>query len=149
MIKFQTDRLIAKSNLIINSYGFEYPQSSTEIDIFAPPVNKAENTGFAFYLNESDSIPIVHIDILNKRNNIELSYGTDINFRNKGYAKEALYNTCSWIFKNTKIDKLYAYVNPNNKESISVLERTGFKIESDNSRVICYYITPPNLSQQH
>lgn len=72
---------------------------------------------------------ICHIHFENKRREFEISYGTEIDFRRKGYMQEALAFFVNWIFTNTKVPYLYALIS-NNDESQHILEKQGFCFET-------------------
>jgi len=61
--------------------------------------------------------------------NCSLFYQVLKDYRNKGYATEAVGLICKYCFKSIGIHRLYAYITPGNIASIKVLEKNGFRIE--------------------
>jgi predicted acetyltransferase len=59
---------------------------------------------------------------------VEIGYGTDEPFQNRGYMSETIAGFIHWIDKNKKARVIKAETESNNIASIRVLEKNGFKI---------------------
>ena len=53
------------------------------------------------------------------------------NYRNKGFAKEALYLLTDYSFSNLKLDKLHCAIKKDNLPSIKLFKSCGFEFESE------------------
>lgn len=62
-------------------------------------------------------------------NNIKLGYFIFDNYRNKGYATEAVLEVINFAFKKAKIHRITATAISTNEASNRVLIKTGFKLE--------------------
>lgn len=125
MLCFNTERMIAKSEMSIVSGNLidTLPQNSS-IDIFNLQPRTGLESCFRFYNNSNESIEICHIAIIGTRNRFEVSYGTETEFRRKGYMKEALAQLVNWIFFNTREKEIWGL--PNGRESEHILQSCGF-----------------------
>ena len=61
--------------------------------------------------------------------NCSIYYQVLKEYRNKGYATEAVRLICAYCFRKMKIHRIYAYITPGNMASLKVLEKNGFSIE--------------------
>jgi len=59
---------------------------------------------------------------------VEIGYGTDMPYRNKGYMKECLIGVIKWLKLNNKARFLIAETEIDNTPSIKVLEKTSFTL---------------------
>lgn len=59
---------------------------------------------------------------------VEIGYGTDIAFRNKGYMTEAIKELINWITKSKKVKVIKAETENENISSYKVLEKNGFNL---------------------
>lgn len=60
----------------------------------------------------------------------EIAFEIKPSYWSKGYMKESLQAVVDYFFKETKMNRLEAYVYPRNKGSIKVLQKLGFKREA-------------------
>lgn len=122
---FKTKRLLVKFKPCIQDgkFNFENSYSNKKIDILNLQPSDPEHMTFQFYSKE-DNTNICHIALTNKRGKLEVSYGTEPFFRNKGYMTEALAFAVKWIFENTTEDSIWAL--PNGDISKTILETCGF-----------------------
>lgn len=59
----------------------------------------------------------------------EISYFIDRDYINKGYATRAIREMIQYIFSKMDIEKVYCRIDPDNKASIRVAEKSGFQLE--------------------
>ncbi len=59
----------------------------------------------------------------------EISYFIDEEFTNQGHATKAIKELVQYIFSKMDIEKIYCRIDPDNKPSIRVAEKAGFKME--------------------
>ena len=89
--------------------------------------------GFGFYsLILKDTQQIIGIAGLVDRegiDDIDIGYGMLPEFRGKGYAFEATKAVFEYGYKDLKLDKIVAIVNPDNPGSIKLLSKLGLKFE--------------------
>ena len=68
---------------------------------------------------------------------VEIGYGTDLGYRNRGYMTETISGMTKWAKDSGKIKAIKAETNRNNVASISVLEKNKFEIiEQKKSSVV-------------
>jgi len=77
------------------------------------------------------------MDIPDENGQVEIGYGIDEQFRNKGYMTEAVLGLCVWAFKN-KAKIISAETEKDNLASQKVLEKVGF-LKSDERDGSCFY----------
>ena len=124
-MEFRTDRLVAKSNLQLNDgkISLRKFRLQGEINLLTLQPSNPEDEGFVFY-DTLDDERICHVGFTDKRGRMEVTYGTELSFRNKGYMSEALKFVVDWVFNNTTEAELWAI--PNGIISESILRKTGF-----------------------
>lgn len=66
----------------------------------------------------------------NENNQVEIGFTLDKSFQRKGYATEALKQVIDLLFNDLKKTKIIASIDPRNKKSIGLVDRTGFKKEA-------------------
>ena len=125
MLNFETERLIAKSEMmIVDGKLVENTLEPTIIDVLNIKKTTGMESGFKFYDKTDVSVEVCHIGIIWQRNRFEVSYGTEEAFRGKGYMKEALAYLVDWIFANTKEPEIWGL--PNGIVSEHILSSNGF-----------------------
>jgi [ribosomal protein S5]-alanine N-acetyltransferase len=69
---------------------------------------------------------------------VEIGYGTDEGYRNRGIMTETIGGLISWLRQNNKASILKAETHPDNPSSIQVLLKNGFKefSRSDSSVIL-------------
>lgn len=74
----------------------------------------------------------------NEKGEVEIGYGTDLEYRNKGYMTESISGLIHWIRDNKNIRSIKAETEKTNISSIKVLEKNGFKLiqQYDNSVIL-------------
>ncbi len=71
----------------------------------------------------------------NEFGNVEIGYGTDLDYRNKGYMTETISGLIKWVKMNKNVKSITAVSDNSNISSIKVLEKNNFKFinQSGNS----------------
>lgn len=64
----------------------------------------------------------------NEKGEVEIGYGTDLEFRNKGYMTESISGLIHWIRENKDVRSIIAETQNSNIPSIKVLEKNDFKL---------------------
>ncbi|MBN1184608.1 MAG: GNAT family N-acetyltransferase [Bacteroidales bacterium] len=59
---------------------------------------------------------------------VEIGYGTDFSYRNKGFMTETIAGLISWIRKNKNVKAIKAETEIENISSLKVLEKNNFKV---------------------
>ena len=148
MISFETERLIAKSEMIVaDGRLVEKETEPTVIDIFNLKKRTGLESGFKFYNKTAESVEICHIGIIWQRNRFEVSYGTEKAFEGQGFMKEALSYLVNWIFANTKEPEIWGL--PKGIVSEQILSSNGFTYYGtleNNSSMIWYRVLKPNVA---
>lgn len=134
MYRIETKRLVGLSDMTVeNGCIAIQTQSYDAIDILELKPSTGRESGFLFYEKNNMNVLVCHIGITWKRGRIEVSYGTESDFRKQGYMQEALRGLLNWIIEETNEDKIWAI--PNGEESKHILEKCGFvffgKVETD------------------
>jgi ribosomal-protein-alanine N-acetyltransferase len=103
-------------------------KSSTEINI--------AGSWFQFVLIDKKSESLIgdiglhFIDNTNESKQVELGYTLSKLFRGKGYATEALKCIIDYLFDTLNKHRVFASIDPINKDSIALIERLGFRKEA-------------------
>lgn len=129
----ETERLLCKSEMrIINGLLEPAEDECSELNIM-DILNRKPATGmeygFMFYDKETEDY-VCQIHFEDKRRKYEVSYGTEEQFRGRGFMKEALNFFVKWVFDNTEVKELVALIHDNNK-SQHILENSGFTHEKN------------------
>ncbi|MGP3779585.1 GNAT family N-acetyltransferase [Halanaerobium saccharolyticum] len=153
MLKLETDRLLIaaldlenfklyiedtaklEKNLGVKVTGREL---STEIkEIFTKPYHKALNdkenylwyTNWQIILKDENKIisGITFKGPVNRKGEVEVGYGIDQDYQNKGYMTETLKSIIKWAFRHNEIKSVVAETNKDNKTSQRVLKKVGMK----------------------
>jgi len=80
----------------------------------------------------------------NEKGEVEIGYGTDLEFRNKGYMTETITGLVKWTQKNIKVRSIIAETEDTNVSSIRVLEKNGFILNKRNGKTIIYKLSTKN-----
>ena len=74
----------------------------------------------------------------NKNGEVEIGYGTDDDYQNKGYMTEAIFGLIQWATDNERIHSIKAETDKTNIASILVLEKNNFELteQNDNSVIM-------------
>jgi [ribosomal protein S5]-alanine N-acetyltransferase len=74
---------------------------------------------------------------------IELLYGLRGVHWGKGFATEACLATIEYLWRSTKIDRVYARTDPPNEKSVRVMRRIGMTREATSTLIITYVLQRP------
>lgn len=92
-----------------------------------------DEVGFGFYslIRKSDQQIIGIAGLVDREglDHIDIGYGMLPEFRGKGYAFEATKAVYDYGYKDLKLDKIVAIVNPDNPSSIKLLSKLGLEFE--------------------
>ncbi len=122
-MELKTPRMIMRTNIQFKNGYLAIPSLSNEVDILNLKPSVAEDGGFIFY-DDNDN-EVCHIGIRTDRKPCEISYGTQIQFRGKGYMQEALTFLLQLFSENNLVEEVYALIC-NNPESEHILVKNGF-----------------------
>ena len=150
-MKLETNRLILRPiNLNDKHEVFEYrsdsetnkyqgwiPKTIEEVEIFIAKNSKQINepeTWFQFVIIEKETQKIVGdlgIHFIDSENQ-QTEVGCTLNkhFQNKGYATESLKRIIDYLFKDLNKHRIITSIDPDNKNSIRLVERIGFRKEA-------------------
>lgn len=170
MFKLESDRLIIialdlenfklyientaalEKNLGVKVTGREL--SSEMKEIFKKPYQKALNdkknylwyTNWQIILKEKNRIigGITFKGPGNSENEVEVGYGIDEKYQNKGYMTETLKSIIKWAFRNNEIKSVVAETNKDNIASQRVLEKVGMKKYRKEEKTYWYKINKTN-----
>jgi ribosomal-protein-alanine N-acetyltransferase len=73
----------------------------------------------------------------NSTGEVEIGYGTDEEYRNKGIMTETIAGIVQWLKLNDSVKSIIAETEPGNTSSIRVLEKNGFHIFKSNDNAVC------------
>ena len=112
MKEIQTERLILRTNCIVENGDLKFPEPPRFTSLLDIQPSKAEDGGFAIYLKSGDKVGelVGHIGILFKRKPYELTIGIEEQYRRRGYMTEAQDAAIRWIFDNCDTEKITALV---------------------------------------
>ena len=121
----------------INKYQGWIPITIDDVETFIGKVSKHINepeTWFQVVILEKETQKIVGdigIHFFGSENKqVELGCTLNRNFQNKGYATESLIKVIDYLFKEMKKHRIIASMDPDNKNSIRLVERIGFRKEA-------------------
>lgn len=74
----------------------------------------------------------------NENGEVEIGYGTDLEYRNNGYMTESISGLIHWIRENKDVRAITAETENTNISSIKLLEKNDFKLiqQCDNSVIL-------------
>lgn len=78
---------------------------------------------------------------------VEIGYSVLPQFRNRGFASEAVARLVEWAFSHGRVKEVRAETFPHLKQSIRVMEKNGFTYRGRGSEhgVVCYAVDRSNL----
>ena len=74
---------------------------------------------------------------------VEIGYGINEEYRNNGYASEAVRGLCKWAFDKGKVNYIRACTELDNGPSRSLLEKCKFKLVGEDGEVFIFEIERP------
>lgn len=79
-------------------------------------------------ITQNENVPVSFLDIFsNGDGTAEVAIGVSKNSRGKGYAQESMKRGMEWFDNNPEVQQLVWGVNANNKASIELAKKYGFK----------------------
>lgn len=81
---------------------------------------------------------------VNSDNEVEVGYGIDEKYQNKGYMTETLRTIINWSFTHDEIKSVIAETNKDNRASQRVLEKVGMKKYKEEEKTYWYKINKSN-----
>ena len=150
-MKLETDRLILRSihpddkndifeyrsDTETNKYQGCIPKTVGDVESFIGKISKQINepgTWFQFVIIEKKSQKIIgdlgihFFDFENKQ--VEIGCTLNKDFHNKGYATESVKRVIDYLFKDLDKHRIITSIDPENKNSIRLVERIGFRKEA-------------------
>ena len=120
-----------------NKYQGWIPESIDDVETFIGKVSKQMNvpdTWFQFVIIEKVSQKIVGdlgIHFWDGENRqAKIGYTLNKDFQNKGYATESVKRVIDYLFNDLNKHRIIASIDPENKNSIRLVERIGFRKEA-------------------
>jgi RimJ/RimL family protein N-acetyltransferase len=150
-MRLETDRIIIRpitladkneifayrSDAVTNKYQGWIPKTIDEVEIFIGKVSKQidePDTWFQFIIIEKKTYKIVgdmglhFFDTENRQ--VEIGCTLNKEFQNKGYATESIKIIIDYLFEKLNKHRIIASIDPDNKRSIQLVERIGFRKEA-------------------
>jgi len=126
-----------RSDRETNKYQGWIPTTLSDVETFIGKISKQINepkTWFQFIIIEKETQKIIgdlgihFFDNENKQ--AEIGCTLNINFQNRGYATESIKRVIDFLFKELKKHRIITSIDPDNKNSIRLVERIGFRKEA-------------------
>mgnify|MGYP001377402313 CR=1 FL=1 len=126
-----------RSDKEVNKYQGWIPETIEDVEKFIsknPVKINVPETWFQLVIVEKESqklIGDIGIHFFDKQNfQVELGCTLHKDFQNKGYATESLTMVIDFLFLELKKHRIIASIDPENKNSIRLVERIGFRKEA-------------------
>jgi len=126
-----------RSDRETNKYQGWIPTTLLDVEIFIRRISKQidePETWFQFVIMEKETQKLIgDIGIhFFDRENKQAEIGCTLNkkFQNKGYATESIKRVIDYLFKELRKHRIIASIDPDNKNSIRLVERIGFRKEA-------------------
>ncbi len=126
-----------RSDIETNKYQGWIPTTISDVETFIGKVSKQinePNTWFQFIIIEKEPQKIIgdlgiHF-FDNENRQAEIGCTLNKHFQNKGYATESVKSVIDYLFKGLGKHRIIASIDPENKNSIRLVERIGFRKEA-------------------
>jgi RimJ/RimL family protein N-acetyltransferase len=136
----QTDKQMVfeyRSDKDTNKYQGWIPESVNDVETFIEKIAKQINepeTWFQFIIIEKNSEKIIGdlgIHFFGDEN-LQAEVGCTLNkhFQSQGYATESVEHVVNYLFNDLKKHRIITSIDPENKNSIKLVERIGFRKEA-------------------
>jgi RimJ/RimL family protein N-acetyltransferase len=126
-----------RRNKEINKYQGWIPETIEDVEVFIGKIAKKIDepmTWFQFAIIEKATEKIigdVGIQFFDNENRqVEIGCTLNQDFQNKGYATETIKRIVDYLFGELNKQKVIASIDPDNKSSIRLVERIGFRRET-------------------
>jgi len=126
-----------RSNTETNKYQGWIPQTIDDVETFIRKISQQINepeTWFQYVIIEKETQKIIgdlgihFLDSENKQ--VEIGCTLNKDFQNKGYATESVKRAIDYLFKELNKHRIITSIDPENKNSIRLVERIGFRKEA-------------------
>ena len=126
-----------RSDRETNKYQGWIPTTLLDVEIFIGRISKQidePETWFQFVIMEKETQKIIgdigihFFDRDNKQT--EIGCTLNKNYQNKGYATESIKRVIDYLFNELKKHRIITSIDPDNKNSIRLVERIGFRNEA-------------------
>lgn len=126
-----------RSDAETNKYQGWIPKTIDDVETFIGKISKQMNepgTWFQFVIIEKETQKVVgdlgihFFDSENKQ--VEIGCTLNKKFQNKGYATESVKRVIDYLFKELNKHRIITSIDPNNENSIRLVERIGFRKEA-------------------
>lgn len=126
-----------RSDAETNKYQGWIPKNIDDVETFIGKISKnidEPETWFQFVIIKRENHKIIgdlgihFYDFDNKQ--VEIGCTLNKNFQNKGYATESLKKVIDFLFNELKKHRIISSIDPENKSSIRLVERIGFRKEA-------------------
>lgn len=125
-----------RSDSETNKFQSWIPETLEDVDSFIQRNNKEFNQPESWYqvlITDKETKAVigdVGIHFFGSENlQVELGITLNKNFHGKGYASEALKGVINFLFNDLKKHRIMASINPDNIDSLNLMERIGFRKE--------------------
>ncbi|TKG97245.1 N-acetyltransferase [Puteibacter caeruleilacunae] len=126
-----------RSDAEANKYQGWIPETLKDVESFigkvATRINEPE-TWFQFVVIEKEAkklIGDIGVHFLGEENKqVEIGCTLSKDFQNKGYATESVKEVINYLFENLDKHRIITSIDPNNIDSIRLVERVGFRKEA-------------------
>ena len=121
----------------VNKYQGWIPETIEDVEVFICKTSKQINipdTWFQFVIVDKESKKIVgdlgihFIDSANKQ--VEIGCTLTKDFQHKGFATESVMKVIDYLFNDLNKHRIITSIDPDNKNSIRLVERIGFRKEA-------------------
>lgn len=126
-----------RSDKETNKYQGWIPETIADVESFINNIAKQidePGTWFQFSIIEKNSEKIVGdigVHFWDKENRqVEIGCTLNKNFQKKGYASESLKRIIDYLFTELNKHRIIASIDPNNENSVRLVERIGFRKEA-------------------
>ena len=126
-----------RSDTETNKYQGWIPKTIDDVEIFIGKISKQINepeTWFQFVIIEKETQKIVGdlgIHFFDSENRqVEIGCTLNKEFQKKGYATESVKRVIDYLFKELNKHRIITSIDPDNKNSIRLVERIGFREEA-------------------
>lgn len=126
-----------RSDKEANKYQGWIPETIRDVEVFIDKTSRqldVPETWFQFVLvdkNIHQIIGDIGVHFLDKENRqVEIGCTLNKDFQNKGYATEAVERVLDFLFIDLKKHRVITSIDPENKSSIRLVKRLGFRTEA-------------------
>jgi len=121
----------------VNKYQGWIPETIEDVEVFIGKISEQINipdTWFQFVIVDKESLEIIGdlgIHFMDEEN-LQAEIGCTLNkkFQNKGFATEAVKRVIDYLFNDLKKHRIITSIDPDNINSIRLVERIGFRKEA-------------------